>query len=139
MNEIPELDKRYWAYSCEECLKNDCHRRNILEYNYSTSTGATMLVADKKTKNMYVLVILKPVQNIDSETIETAAHESVHATDALYKILGIGGDDYDSSSRNEHYAYLVGILTVKLLDYISSNLEKEIKDEEPIKDTNAGV
>ncbi len=77
-----------------------------------------------------VLILIEAPDKLDGTAIEVAAHESTHATDVIWDIIGGIGQGYDQG--NEPYAYLLGWIAGKvgqfMIDYLR-NKEDGRKEE----------
>lgn len=89
------------------------------------SAAITYAVRDKKYGNKGILIFLNAeTLYLDFLSFDSAAHESVHAADIVWAIIGGITESYDES--NEPYAYMVGWIAGKIGQFmIDYNKEKE--------------
>lgn len=92
-DEIEVLSNRFKTF------KTDCKTEHIFESIEVYTNAYTCFVVDKETSRCGPLVVIR--EDIPNYTI---CHESIHAVDVYFKLLGIISQDYEDT--NEPYAYL---------------------------------
>lgn len=84
---------------------------------------STIIVRDKRTEDKGVLILIEAPDKLDGTAIEVAAHESTHATDVIWDIIGGVGQGYDQG--NEPYAYLLGWIAGKVGQFMINYLRNK--------------
>lgn len=107
-DEVEVLSNRFKTF------KTDCKTEHIFEPIEGYTNAYTCFVIDKETSRRGPLIVTR--EDVPNYTI---CHESIHATDIYYKLLGIIAQDYEDT--NEPYAYLA--------EYIFRNIELVLRGE----------
>ena len=107
-DQIEVLSNRFKTF------KTDCETEYKFEPIEPYSGAYTCFVIDKETSRRGPLVVIR--EDVPNYAI---CHESIHAVDVYYKLLGIIAQDYEDT--NEPYAYLA--------EYIFRNIELVLRGE----------
>ena len=123
-----EMKRKFLFYPTIKDLLNK--ENNGSPISPASADGVTFIVRDKRTGDKGVLILIEAPDKLDGTAIEVAAHESTHATDVIWDIIGGIGQGYDQG--NEPYAYLLGWIAGKvgqfMIDYLR-NKEDGRKEE----------
>lgn len=127
-DDFDSVKSKFKFYRDVQCLERDEDGEPIIS---KTSAGTTYLVRRGKNDTHSILLVLNTDVYLSSDSFNTAAHESVHAADIVWDVIGAVGESY--TDGNEPYAYLVGWIAGKIGEFMI-NYGKYIDDEKRSED-----
>lgn len=127
---ISNFDKYRPRFEMYPTIKDMNDGRDGNPLNPENKGGVTYLVVDKKTKSKGVLILISEpnIDNITDFDFDISAHESVHAADAVFDVIGAYTTGYDEG--DEPYAYLVGYISGKIGSFLIEYVRNKRNENE---------
>lgn len=127
-----KLNKKFKFYrTLDGCRSGDPNEEVVMDSRVPTITGCTTLA---RTKDKYNLPCVVITLNTDMVTgadwrslVDTIAHESTHAADAIFDYIYALGQSFDNG--NEPYAYLLGYIAGRVTNTVIEWKEKNTIQE----------